>query len=189
MSELKDLTKTLVNISIVFFVYVLLYNIYIYLLERIVIVEEPVYFVKEGFDADAFKSASGSDINQGLRAKSRSISSQKEEAKKKAEEKNQDLGSNKEDGSSEAFKGNQNCLSIAECQTMQKANDNGKILNKLSQKVDQLSQSVTTIQASQMSKAKNNSVNSAKKASSVLPNSGLTKGIKSQTQNHIANNS
>ncbi len=83
MSEFEDLTKTLVYIATLFFVFVILYNAYIYLTERIIMVEEPVIIVKEGFNADAFKSASGSQINQGVRGKSKYISEQKSKAKKK----------------------------------------------------------------------------------------------------------
>ena len=86
MSELEDLTKTLVYIATLFFVFIILYNAYVYLTERIIMVEEPVVIVKEGFDAASFKSASGSQINQGLRGKSKFISEQKSKAKKKAEE-------------------------------------------------------------------------------------------------------
>ena len=73
-----------------------------------------------------------------------------------------------------------NCLSVAECQTMQTANDNAKMLSKLSQKVDQLSQNVSNMQAAQVSSAKSKSMEGAKKATNSIPNSGLTKGVKSQ---------
>jgi hypothetical protein len=206
MSELEDLTKILVYTATLFFVFVILYNAYIYLTERIIMVEEPVFIVKEGFDAAAFKSASGSQINQGVRGKSKYISEQKSKAKKKTEEdKKKGISSPVEKSAltqtdntglvpgenhgGEGFQGNQNCLSIAECQTMQTANDNAKLLTTLSQKVDQLSQNVNNMQAAQLSNAKSKGVNAAKKASATIPNSGLTNGIKSQAQNSVAKNS
>ena len=221
MSELEDLTKTLVYIATLFFVFVILYNAYVYLAERIIMVEEPVIIVKEGFDADAFKSASGSQINQGVRGKSKYISEQKSKAKKKAEEDKKKgittpaekaalaktsnsgtgagagagagtvsgTGAGAGAGAGEGFQGNQNCLSIAECQTMQTANDNAKLLTTLSQKVDLLSQNVSSMQSAQLSNAKANGMNAAKKSSASIPNSGLTSGIKSQAQNNVAKNS
>ncbi len=75
MSESEDLTKTLVYVATLFFAFVILYNAYVYLAERIVMVEEPVLVMREGFDAAAFKSASSSQVNQGLRAKNKSIAS------------------------------------------------------------------------------------------------------------------
>ena len=212
MSDTKDLTKTLVCIVSCFFIFVILYNAYLYLAKRVIMVEEPVFLLREGFDAAAFKEASGSEVNQGVRAKSKYISDQKAKAKKKAEddkkkgittpaEKEALANSNSSGstsggsgssiagsggsgssiagsggsgsggsgssisgsggsgssiagssiagsggsgssiassgGSGEGFQGNQNCLSIAECQTMQTANDNSKLLTKLTQKVDQ----------------------------------------------------
>ena len=81
MSESEDLTKTLVYVTMLFFAFVMLYNAYLYLAERVVMIEEPVFVVKEGFDAAAFKAASGPEINQGLRAKNDSISKTKKKAK------------------------------------------------------------------------------------------------------------
>ncbi|MHA2082151.1 MAG: hypothetical protein ACXABD_00215 [Candidatus Thorarchaeota archaeon] len=239
MSDSEDLTKTLVYVATLFFVFVVLYNAYVYLAERVVMVEEPVIIVREGFDAAAFRSASGSQINQGLRAKNKSIASKKKAAKAKAQKDKKEgittpaeqaalsqtsssgggsgggggggsggggggggtvggvsAGMGASAGSphggashGEGFQGNQNCLSVAECQTMQTANDNAKLLSKLSQKVDQLSQNVSNIQASQMNSAKNKGMDSAKKASKSIPSSGLTKGIKTQSQNHLSKNS
>ena len=256
MSESEDLTKTLVYVTMLFFAFVMLYNAYLYLAERVVMIEEPVFVVKEGFDAAAFKAASGPEINQGLRAKNDSISKTKKKAKAKAEEdkkkgittpaekealdRSNPGGGGGDDspgpggsgmgpsgsgtgpsgnsmgpsgsgmgpsgsgmgpsgsgtgpsgggtgpsgggtgpGGGEGFQGNQNCLSVAECQTMQTANDNAKMLSKLSQKVDQLSQNVSNMQAAQVSSAKSKSMEGAKKATNSIPNSGLTKGVKSQ---------
>ena len=261
MSEAKDLTKTLVCIVGSFFIFVILYNAYLYLAKRVVMVEEPVLLVREGFDAAAFKEASGSEVNQGVRGKSQYISDQKTKAKKKAEDDKKKgittpaekdalaksgpsssssgggsgggagssggansgggassisgasssggassgggagggassgggagagAGAGMGTGSGEGFQGNQNCLSIAECQTMQTANDNSKLLTKLTQKVDLLSQNVSNMQAAQVNNAKNKGVNAGKKASASIPNSGLTSGVKMQSQNSISKNS
>ena len=234
----------------------------IFIWQKVVMVEDSVASA-EGFDAAAFKEASGSEVNQGVRAKSQYISDQKTKAKKKAEDDKKKgittpaekdalaksgpsssssgggsgggagggsggggcsgggsgsggggcsgggagggassgggagagagagmgTGSGMGAGSGEGFQGNQNCLSIAECQTMQTANDNSKLLTKLTQKVDLLSQNVSNMQAAQVNNAKNKGVNAGKKASASIPNSGLTSGVKMQSQNSISKNS
>ena len=86
MSEFEDLTKTLVYIATFFFVFVIIYNVYIYLVDRMVLVEEPVVVLREGFDMAAFKSANQSSMTAEKNKKA-TAAKKKASAAKKADEK------------------------------------------------------------------------------------------------------
>ena len=93
MGEFEDLTKTLVHIAIVFFMFVIIYNVYLYLIDRIVLVEDPILMVREGFDMQAFTSANASSVKEQANAKKGAVKKKAEQQKKKQEKKDKASGS------------------------------------------------------------------------------------------------
>jgi hypothetical protein len=264
MGEFEDLTKTLVHIAIVFFMFVIIYNVYLYLIDRIVLVEDPILMVREGFDMQAFTSANASSVKEQANAKKGAVKKKAEQQKKKQEKKDKASGSSGSgggggsssggdggaggsssggsgadgsssggsgadgsssggsgadgsssggsgaDGSSsggagagagggngsgagagagdngEGFQGNNpNCITPSQCQVQQTANDNAKLLQTLTQKIDALSARVTTIQSTTTDNAKNKGISSAKNATNSVPNSAAVRGIKKASIKHL----
>lgn len=188
MSEFEELTKTIVNIVIIFFVFIILHNAYLYLVEELSIFKN----LQEGFDMASVKKANKGKLSKLSNSKANTV---KSAAITKKNEKNQ------QNNNAQVMSGNTStngspgygyktgnapvCLTPAQCVIQQETTENSKVLQSLSQKVDALSQTVSSMHTQAQLNAKNKGISSAKNAANSIPNGPATSSLKQHANDKV----
>ena len=159
MGACADLTRTLVSVVSVFFVFAIAYSIQQH-------VARSRGGIMEGFDVASLKAANASKIKSAARTKAA--------AAKQAAVAQQAPGADAAPGAAPSH----DCITQAQCQTQQTANENTKVLQSLSAKIDALSTKVSDMQAQSRDAIKHKGISSAKSATAAIPSSPALKGIK-----------
>jgi len=165
MSECGNLTRTLVSVASAFFVFVIAYSVWQHTMDS-------GGTLMEGFDVASLKAANASKIKSAGRAKAAAV---KQAAA--AQHAGTDTGAGAAPGAAPSH----DCITQAQCQTQQTANQNAKILQTLSAKIDSLSTKVSNMQAQSRDAIKHKGLSSAKSATAAIPNSPALKAIKAQS--------
>lgn len=160
MSECGNLTRTLVSVVSAFFVFVIAYSVWQHTMDSGTLME--------GFDVASLKAANASKIKSAGRAKAAAV---------KQAAAAQHAGTDTGAGAAPSH----DCITQAQCQTQQTANQNAKILQTLSAKIDSLSTKVSNMQAQSRDAIKHKGLSSAKSATAAIPNSPALKAIKAQS--------
>ena len=160
MSECGNLTRTLVSVASAFFVFVIAYSVWQHTMDS-------GGTLMEGFDVASLKAANASKIKSAGRAKAAAVK--------------QAAGTDTGAGAAPGAAPSHDCITQAQCQTQQTANQNAKILQTLSAKIDSLSTKVSNMQAQSRDAIKHKGLSSAKSATAAIPNSPALKAIKAQS--------
>jgi hypothetical protein len=180
MTEFDDLTKTLIHIALIFFMYVIIYNAYLYLVKDVPKLKMLFESIEEGFNVDAFKKANKQSLTEKGKGKIAAVKSDTMAAIDEKKNKSQGKPGGVESlGYGEGFAGSDpTCITAAQCSIQQTTDNNSKTLQSLTQKIDSLTQSVQSMHAASMSAAKQKGVNASKKAVKSIPNSPALAGLK-----------